>query len=230
MRFLSHVGNAKWITVACLAALVVAITVVATATAAYLDLKGSLARSLEADTPEQTPADAADDPSTKDKSAGIGATDFFLPNREPQLSVTLVGLYKDMAMLAQGNDVQTARVGESVLGVKVLAIHANGVDIEWNGKTMPLTLFPTMPTAGPPSPGGGPPPDPPPGVVIAPPPGMPVGPPSGPPPGIRPERGGRGGMRERLRNMSAEERRQFRERYENMSEEERAEFRQQTGE
>jgi len=226
MKLLYDHGLGRWITVACLVTLAVALTVVSTAAVTYFDLKGTLARTLESEDAEEAPAAA--DPSTESKGDAVGKVDFFLPNRAPELTVSLVGLYGNAALLAQGNDVKQAAVGDSVLGVKVLAIRANGVDVEWNGKTVPLLLFPVLPATGAPSPGGGPPPGPPHGVVIAPSPGMPVGPPSGPPPGVRPERGGRRrGMSGRFRNMSQEERRQLRERFQNMSDEEREELRRQ---
>jgi len=215
-------GLGRWITVACLVTLAVALTVVSTAAVTYFDLKGTLSRTLESEDVEE--ATATVEPSTESKGEAVGKVDFFLPNREPQLSVTLVGLYKDAAMLAQGDDVKQAAVGDSVFGVKVLAIRANGVDVEWNGKTVPLLLFPVLPATGAPSPGSAPPAGPPPGMRVGPPPAAP--PASGPPPGVRPERGGRRrGMSGRFRNMSPEQRQQLRERYENMSDEEREELR-----
>lgn len=206
----------KWTTMACVAALAVSFVVMTGSAAGYLSLRGRMKGLLATGSDDKSAAEQE-----KKKEDGktpahekIKKNNIFLANRVPTgPSVVLTGFYEDAALLAQGDNVKMARVGETVFDVKVVSMDGASVDVEWNGKPIHWTLFPA-------SGGGGPPPGPP---RSGPPRGAPsVGPPSTAGPAVAPTSiegfrrmpaGSREGLRERLRNMSPEERQRLREQF-----------------
>lgn len=205
----------RWTTMACVAALAVSFVVMAGSAAGYLSLRGRMKGLLAAGTDDKGAQDKKEEDKTPSHE-GINKNNIFLANRVPTgPSATLTGFWEDAALLAQGDEVKEARVGETVFDVKVVALDGTSVDVEWQGKPFHWTLFPPVGGGGPPAgaaPGGGPP--------SASPSTSPAGPPSAPPaagPTIEGFRGmppgGREALRQRFRNMSPEERERLREQF-----------------
>ena len=210
-------GRRSWIAVASVAALCVSAVVAAGSAVSYFGLRSKLSVSSRSASTREDGSPAEKAAVEKPKYEKINKNNVFLSNRAPAgPSVVLSGFWEDGVLLAQGDDVQKARVGETVFEVKVLSFDENSVDVEWKEKTFHWVLFPDMPGAG--SPGGPPPGPPSPGA-----PAQVSGPVSknGPAPESGSEGSGRRGDVRGGRGMSREDRERLRERLSQMSPEER---------
>jgi len=207
----------KWTTMACVAALAVSFVVMVGAAGGYLSLRSRMKGLLATGSDDRGAAE--EEKKEDDKTSAhekITKNNIFMANRVPTgPSVALTGFYEDAALLAQGDNVKMARVGETVFGVKVVSMDGTSVDVEWNGKPIHWALFPPTRGGGPPSgpPSGGPPSS----VSSSTGPAGPPSAPAGAPPTMggfrRMPPGGREALRERFRNMSPEERERLREQF-----------------
>jgi len=147
------------------------------------------------------------EPSAQVKAAvdGLKKNNLFAPHSAKQYPISEVaGILGNQALI----NGQWYKAGDTVADAKILAVEPTKVKVTWNGQEKEFKPMDAAGAGGPQGPGpdhkGGPPAPGAPGMVVVSGPG-----PGGAPPGLSPEE--RDQMRERLQNMSSEERQKYRE-------------------